>query len=184
MLRTNQQFLSYIQKLFDSQDNIILSTLEKERVLFRQGEKTTKVMIIKSGITKCFFLEENGKEFIVEFLGEGEIIGEIEAIKNTNCLCSIEAITELQVFQIPIPYFKELMNTDIFFNRLLIEAFSERIINTSSRAAYQQLYNSERSLSKLLDLLTQQNLKISKNDMAAYLGISLRSLNRLMKSLR
>lgn len=38
-------------------------------------------MLIRSGITKCYFIEENDKEYIVEFLGKGEIIGEIEVIK-------------------------------------------------------------------------------------------------------
>lgn len=32
-------------------------------------------MIVKEGITKCFFTEDNDKEYILEFLGKGEIIG-------------------------------------------------------------------------------------------------------------
>ncbi len=90
---------------------------------------------------------------------------------------------DVQVFQLSAPYFNELLNTDIHFNRLLIETFSDRIINTSSRASYQQLFNSEKSLTKLLALLSQQKMKVSKEDMSAYLGISLRSLNRLLKKL-
>ncbi|WP_299835718.1 Crp/Fnr family transcriptional regulator [uncultured Tenacibaculum sp.] len=186
MLRTNQNFLDYIQKLYDKQnhkDNIILNSYKKGENLFLQGQKAIKIMIIKSGISKCYFFEENNKEYILEFLGKGEIIGEIEAVKKVECLCSVQAVMDVQVFQLSAPYFNELLNTDIYFNRLLIETFSDRIINTSSRASYQQLFNSEKSLTKLLALLSQQKMKVSKEDMSAYLGISLRSLNRLLKKL-
>ncbi len=87
MLRTNQNFLDYIQKLYDKQnhkDNIILNSYKKGENLFLQGQKAIKIMIIKSGISKCYFFEENDKEYILEFLGKGEIIGEIEAVKKSR----------------------------------------------------------------------------------------------------
>lgn len=184
MLRTNQAFSAYIKTLYDAQqrkENIVIKSFPRGKNLLTQHERHSKVMLIKKGITKCFFSEENGKEYIVEFLGEGEIIGEIEVIRNTPCLCSVQAMTDVEVYAVSIPYFSELVNISLELNNLLLSVFAERIVNTSSRASYQQLYTTEHSLSKLLELQSRQDIEISKEDMAAYLGVTVRSLNRAMK---
>lgn len=186
MLRTNESFLSYLQKLYDGQErkeNIVVRTFSKGERILIQNENPSKLMLIKEGITKCYFTEENDKEFIMEFLGKGEIIGEIEFIKKIPCLCNVEAMTEVSVFAISISYFETLFRNDLTLNNLLIDVFAERIINTSSRASYQQLYTTEHSLAKLLQLQSKYDITISKEDMAAYLGITIRSLNRSLKKL-
>jgi len=186
MLRTNQPFLDYLEKLYENQDhkeNIVLKSFEKGEKILTQNEISTKIMLVKSGITKCYFVEENDKEYIVEFLGKGEIVGEIEVIKNVPCLCSIEAITEVTVYSMTIPYFQSLIKNDLTLNNLLLDVFADRIFNTSSRASYQQLHTTERTLSQLLEVKSKE-MKISKEDMAAYLGITVRSLNRAFKELK
>lgn len=57
------------------------------------------------------------------------------------------------------------------------------MINTSSRAVYQQLYPIKYALTKLLTIEKRQGLNLSKADMASYLGIDIRSLNRLLKEI-
>ncbi len=184
MLRTNQSFSTYIQELYEQQErkeNIIIKQYSKGQKLFSQNEFATKVMVIKEGITKCFFTENNDKEYIVEFLGKGEVIGEIELIRQISCLCSIEAMTEVMVYAITPDYFSQLIKHSFQLNNLLLNVFAERIINTSSRASYQQVYTIEHSLNKLLELQSRQEISISKEDMASYLGVTVRSLNRILK---
>lgn len=187
MLRTNQLFLNYIENLYKKQKGreeiAITSFLKGERIL-TQDEKLSGITFVKEGITKCFFTEENGKEYIVEFLGKGEVIGEIELIRNVSCLCSIEAVTEVVAYTVTIPYFQSLIKNDLVLNNLLLDVFAERIINTSRRASYQQLYAVEHTLAQLLELQAQQDIHMSKEDMAAYLGITVRSLNRSLKNLK
>jgi CRP-like cAMP-binding protein len=186
MLRTNQLFLNYLEDLYEKQErkeDIAVRSFSKGDRIFTQSETSSKVMLIKEGITKCFFVEENDKEYIVEFLGKGEIIGEIELIRNIPCLCSIEAVTDVTVYAVAIPYFSSLIKTDLSLNNLLLDVFAERIVNTSKRASYQQLYAAEHTLSQFLELQKQEEIEISKEDMAAYLGITVRSLNRTLKNL-
>lgn len=187
MLRTNQSFLNYAQHLYEQQErkeDIILKHYSKGQRLFYQNEKSAKIILVKEGITKCFFTENNDKEYILEFLGKGEIIGEIEYFRHIPCICNIEAITDVTVYAISIPYFQSLLEKDIALNGLLLNVFAERIVNTASRASYQQLYTIEHSLKKLLELQSKQEMTISREDMAAYLGVSVRSLNRGLKTLK
>lgn len=186
MLRTNQAFLTYVESLYDQQERkeaIVVKKYEKGQILLRQNDAATKIMLIKYGITKCFFTEDNDREFILEFLGKGEILGEIEFLRKMPCLCTVEALTEVEVYAFAIPYFQSLLETDFRWNRLLMDMFAERIINTSIRASFQQLYTVEHSLAKLLELQSKQDIELSKEDMASYLGISVRSLNRGLKDM-
>ncbi|ALL06056.1 hypothetical protein AQ505_11470 [Pedobacter sp. PACM 27299] len=92
-------------------------------------------------------------------------------------------MTAVTVYAISLPYFRALLKKDIALNNLLLEVFAERIVNTSSRASYQQLYTTEYTLAKLLKLQSKQEIEIPREDMAAYLGITIRSLNRSIKNL-
>ncbi|MBG6235063.1 CRP-like cAMP-binding protein [Pedobacter sp. CAN_A7] len=183
MLRTNNSFLSFIQQLYETKKHhkeIHLKRFPKGSRLLQQGEKASKIFIVAEGITKCYFSEENGKNYILEFLGAGEIAGELEVIKNINCLCNIEAVTEVQAYVLTVPIVKSLLANNPLFNHMLLTELAERIINTSSRSSFQQLYSVEHALKKLLMLQSEHQLSISKEDMAAYLGVTLRSLNRLL----
>lgn len=187
MLRTNLTFLAYAKELYDNQQRkeaVVVKHYAPGQRLLNQGETAAKVMLISEGITKCFLTENNDKEFILEFLGAGEIIGDIELIRNIPCLCNIEAMTDVTVYAFSLPYFEDLLKKDTEVTRLLLNAYAERIVNTSSRASYQQLHTVEHSLSKLLDLQLKHQLHISKEDMAAYLGITVRSLNRTLKDIK
>jgi CRP-like cAMP-binding protein len=187
MLRTNSAFLEYIEQLYGSQhrkEEILVKEFSEGQLILQQGQKAAKVYLIKEGIIKVFFDETSDRGFIVEFLGKGEVLGDIEVIKNITCLCNIQALTQVQVYAISIPFVKSLLEKDLSFNKLLLEAYAERIINTSTRASFQQSHTIEHTLGKLLEIQKAQGLDISKEDMAAYLGITIRSLNRALKKLK
>ncbi|RZJ89965.1 MAG: Crp/Fnr family transcriptional regulator [Chryseobacterium sp.] len=186
MLRTNNSFLAYAETLYTRQarkEDILVKQYAKGQKLLFQDEAATKVMLIKAGITKCYFSAPNDKAYILEFLGKGEILGDIEMLRHIPCLCTIEAMTEVTVYAFAVPYFRSLLQKDFLLNELMLNTFAERIVNTASRASYQQLYTLEHSLGKLLALKARQDIELSKEDMAAYLGISVRSLNRGLKDL-
>ncbi|WP_407481162.1 Crp/Fnr family transcriptional regulator [Elizabethkingia meningoseptica] len=186
MLRTNQSFLAYAEQLYAAQkrkEDIVVKTFSAGQKLLEQGSSVPRVMLIKEGITKCFVKEENDKEYILEFLSKGEVVGEIELIQNILCLCNIEAMTNVTVYAFSVPYFRQLLKQNLGLNNLLLKVFAGRIVNTSSRASYQQLYTIEHNLSRLLELQSQLEAPITKEDMAAYLGITVRSLNRTLKQL-
>lgn len=183
MLRTNLTFLAFIERFCaeNKQADITLKNFKAGYRFIEQGEKINNIYIIKDGISKCFISEENGKDFIIEFLGKGEVVGELEALKKINCLCNVAAISEVMAYIIPHHFFLSLINKSSEFTTLLLQELSTRIIQTSTRAAFQQLYTLEYALLKLLKLQADEHISISKEDMAAYLGISVRSFNRSLK---
>ena len=53
---------------------------------------------------------------------------------------------------------------------------------TASMASYPQLYTIEYNLSKLFELQFKQEIFFSKQDMDCYLGVTARSLGRVLKA--
>ncbi|MHC5202236.1 Crp/Fnr family transcriptional regulator [Myroides sp. LJL119] len=186
MLRINIGFLSYVESLAQTElfsDKIILTSYKPKEILLNQGDAISKIIVIKEGITKCFITEENGKEYIPEFLSSGEIMGEIEMISKRNCLCSVEAITPVLAYIIPASVFDHLLQTDLTFNHTLLKIESLRLYDTSEKASFQQLYTVEHALEKLMELQDKQKVNLTKEDIASYLGITTRTLNRALKKL-
>ncbi|MFC3559926.1 Crp/Fnr family transcriptional regulator [Pedobacter jamesrossensis] len=187
MLRTNLALLSFIEHFYTENEyrkSITLKSFPAGYRFIEQGEKIRNIYILKEGISKCFISEENGKDFIIEFLGSGEVLGELEALKKISCLCNVEAISNVIAYAIPDHFFFKLIEENTEFTKILLQELSTRIIQTSTRASFQQLYTLEYGLLKLLKLQTDEQISISKEDMAAYLGISVRSFNRTLQQLK
>ncbi|MBB5637147.1 CRP-like cAMP-binding protein [Pedobacter cryoconitis] len=187
MLRTNTDLLAFIGRLYTQQtrkEDVILRSFSKGDRLLDQDVQISKVMVISDGVAKCFITEENDKDYLFEFLGKGEIIGEIEALKNRGCLCTVEAISAVNAYVMSASFFLSLLDKNLEMNKILLQVLADRILNTSSRASFQQLYSLEHGLSKLLQLQQKEQIVLSRDDMAAYLGITVRSLNRALKQLK
>lgn len=166
----------------DSTSNAItLRTIQPKQRLIVQDQVLQRVYIIRSGVTKCFITENNEKDYILDFLGEGEILGEIEAIRHTTATCTIEAITPLTVYTISSAQFHHFFKTLPVFSSIVLELIAYRLARISEKAARQQLYTLSEILPQLLSALESQQITFTKQDLSEYLGISVRSLNRLLK---
>jgi CRP-like cAMP-binding protein len=152
----------------------------KGHLLIGQGTTISSVYFIRSGIVKCTYTESHDKEFILEFLGEGEVLGEIEAIHPMPAMSSVWALTELSVYMIDKASFLDLLSRHAALNAAILEILAIRVANTATRGARQQLNTLEHNLSNLLAVLESERLPCTKQELADYLGITLRSLNRLL----
>ncbi len=184
MIKTNLKVLQLIEKIARDTANVILKTFKKGEYIVQQNEKPKIVYIIKKGITKCFITEENGKDYVLDFSSAGEIIGEVELLTHKDQYFStIEALTILEVYVIPKVVFDQLNNEDNDFNMLIKEVLAHRLMNTSKRSSYQQIYPLLYSVLKIIYDFGQLDEHISKQDLANYLGITVRSLNRTLQEL-
>lgn len=184
MIRKSPTLLRTIEELAAGGlpgEAILLRHVPMGEMLVRQGESTAKVLVIRSGIVKCYITEDNEKEYILEFLGEGEVLGELEAICRTPAMCTVKTLTDVAVYLIDKAGFLDLLGRHAVLNATILQLLATRLANTATRAARQQLYTLDHGLSQLLAVIEREKIPVSKQDLADYLGISLRSLNRLLK---
>lgn len=183
MIRVNRELLEYIIQLKDSgyDDSITEHTAGIGKKILHQQTYVHSLFVIKNGLTKCFLTLDNGNDFIQEFFGAGEVFGEIELITGEISFCSIEALLPTTYYQIPKRVFHQLLIKDAGFNRLLLRLLATNIRYAALRHSYNQTHNLEESLKRLTLEFPELLQKISKKDVANYLGISVRSLNRVLK---
>ncbi|GEP91639.1 cAMP-binding domain of CRP or a regulatory subunit of cAMP-dependent protein kinases [Chitinophaga terrae (ex Kim and Jung 2007)] len=184
MLRINLPILEFVEARLNGHPEVGKKVFEAGKTFIQQGSRISKVYFLLSGIAKCYIQEDNGKDYIFEFLGKGEVVGDIEAIRQEKCLCNITAITEVETLVVPQALFNSLLESYPAFNAMIMKELATRISQTCIRAAYQQLYPVEYALLRVLTLENAQQIFISKKDLAAYLGITVRSFNRTVKELR
>lgn len=187
MILTNREILNWATNEFNNLNNkerIDIVEFRTNEIIINQGEFIKQIYIIKEGVAKCYINEENEKNYIVEFLGLGEIIGEVEAILDKKTVCSVTALSKVILYKIELNYFKILMQSNKEFNSLILREMAKRIQQTAKRSSSQQLNTIEYSLLKILNLFKAQELTICKNDLAEYLGITIRSLNRCLSKLK
>jgi len=148
-----------------------------------EGKNVFSVYIMKSGIVKCFLTTDTGNNFIQEFFGEGELFGEIELMDDCYSYCTIEAIDEVVVYKIQKGDFLKLLDEDKKFNRLFIAALISKLKYKATRHSYNQSHTIEDKLMRLKIKFPDLEKVISKQDIADYLGITLRALNRTIRSM-
>lgn len=185
MIRKNQPLLALIESLqavADSSGTITLRNVEAGQRIIHQDVQGHRIFCVKSGVAKVFMTEENGKDYIFEFLGEGEVLGEIEAIRNLPAICTVQAITPMMLYTMPATQFLHFLRTMPHLNAVLMEQLATRVANSSIKSAKQQLYAQTEILPRLLATLNEQQINFTKQDLAEYMGISVRSLNRLLQS--
>lgn len=168
----------------EEDDSVIEQTYSPQQIILEQRKRVFAVYILKSGITKCYMTEDTGVDFIQEFFGEGEIFGEIEMFNDELSFCSIEAITNVSVFKIPHGKFHKLLDTDARFRQLIMKSLASKVKYAAVRHSYNQSHTIESNLLRLKRQFPSLNETISKIDIANYLGITERSLNRTLNQLR
>ncbi len=184
MILTNEALLAFITNSYseNTSDQIRLVEFAKHEAIMDQSRLTKYIYIIKEGVAKCYRNEENDKSYIIEFLGKGEVIGEIEAILKINTICSVKAVTKMKAYRIEAEYFISKLTADPILNKMIMCEMATRIQHTSTRASFQQVNTVESSLVKLVKLLQEQSIEFTKSDIADYLGITIRTLNRSLHS--
>ncbi len=186
MIRTNNELLNFFSRRdnWKRYDTIQEKQFKPGQKLIVQGKEGRCVHIIKKGIAKCFVREENGKEFVQEFFSAGELLGEIEVLNNTCSFSAVMALTEVVTYYIGKDDFYSMMQSTGGFNLMVSRALATKLRDTAIRTSHQQTYPIAHNLNKLVQLSSKQAEMFSKKDIADYLGITLRSLNRTLKQMK
>lgn len=185
MIRIDKTALAFLERLYETApDKVALRFIKRGQSVVKQHTRLGHVLFLKSGIAKCFMTEENGKDFNQEFFGEGEVIGELEAIHGGLTISNVTATTDVSVYTIRVSEFNLLLETNPEFNKLIISRLAEKVRYTAIRASHQNTYTTEHNLLYLLKLFPDAAKLIPKKDLANYLGITVRSLNRTLLKLK
>ncbi|MEM9858437.1 MAG: Crp/Fnr family transcriptional regulator [Bacteroidota bacterium] len=186
MIRTNTAFLDFIlaNRGRYPEDSVQEISIDKGLELIRQRSSVNAVFIIKEGMAKCSLYQDDGTDFILEFFGVGEVMGEIEMLNNEFSFAAVEALTPMTVLRVKKDRFNELLSKDQKFNHHVLKLLAEKVRYKATRFSFNQTHTLEQTLTEMFKDMPDLLEVISKKDLVSYLGITERSLNRTLKILK
>jgi len=162
----------------------------KRTILIAEGEPGTSLYIVLSGKLKIFSSDPDGKEYLFDIYGPGEIVGEM-AIDGDPRSASAEAVTEAVCANVPLDAFRGLVKSDPDFAFGLILTLIRRSRHATSHARSLALESAYERLVALLreTAVAEDGIKVipeamSQQDLADRIGTSRDMVSKIFKELR
>ena len=171
-----------------------LRTFERGAIIYRRGDPGDSLMVIVSGRIKISNTTADAREVVLNFLGPGDINGEIAVLDGG---ARTATATALEAAEVVVLYRRDLMPTLEAQPSALVEVV--QVLCEKLRAASEIVEDVTRTMqarvaSGLLRLARQHgrqtkdgivfDLKANQSDLGAYLGLSRENTSRQLGHLR
>ncbi|WP_262428686.1 Crp/Fnr family transcriptional regulator [Paratissierella segnis] len=156
--------------------------LEKGEMIYRAGEKLDRLYVIHSGKVKIARLNDSGKEQVIRILGQGDFLGELSLFSPTPMTDFGETLEKTTMCMIDGAQLKSLMLKFPGVAFKVMEELSSRLEKVENLVEDISLNSVEKRLANTLLKMSNDNnevvLKMSKKDLASYIGMSQETLSR------
>ncbi|HSQ82621.1 MAG TPA: Crp/Fnr family transcriptional regulator [Casimicrobiaceae bacterium] len=167
----------------------VVRTFPKNTILINEGDVGDALYVVLSGRVKVFASNEAGREFVIDFHGPGEYVGEmsLDGEPRSASVVTVESTTCAVVNRAQLRDFI-LAHPD--FAMHLIERLIHRVRVTTSNLKSLALSDVYGRLARLLNALAQEAdgrlvvpEKLTQQDIADRVGASRDMIGKLMKDL-
>lgn len=153
---------------------------KKHEFLIEQGQHTRDSFFIVSGIIKAYELDENGKEYIIQFARENYWVGDFAAIiLGRAAILNIDCVEDCVVLVLSEKAKNDLCAKYIDFANFFRKKLERGFIYLQHRILSQMKDSAEERYNQFLQKSPELLQRIPKKMLAAYLGISKETLSRL-----
>lgn len=164
--------------------------------LFMQGDPMTNVYFILSGKVKIYRTDLQGKEQIVNVLGEGQMFPHQGFFRKDNYPAHAEVLEEAVLVYIPIPLFENFLIRNPLVSIKVFRVLGDIIVDLQNRLEEQILHNTyEQIILLLLRLIKSHGKDIDEDhvrlttqftnkDLANMIGSSRETVSRTLTKLR
>ncbi len=167
----------------------VVRQFPKNAVLINEGEQGDSLFILLSGKVKVYASNEAGKEFVIDFHGTGEYVGEM-SLDGAPRSASVMTVEPTSCAVVSRANFHEFILAHPDFALHLIEKLIQRVRRTTENVKSLALSDVYGRLVRLLHALAQDRDgrqvipdRLTQQDIAERVGASRDMISRLMKDL-
>lgn len=161
---------------------------KKSQALFLEGSFPRGVYCINEGKVKVYSRGENGKEQIIHIAKEGEVVGFKAMFSGDPYNVTAETLEESNICFIGKEDFLNMMDTNpVLRNGVMSELSKELSHRANMITAMSQKSVRERvaySLAILNDIYAEDEINLTREDLANFVGTATETLIRLLKDLK
>ena len=168
----------------------VVRTFPKNTVLINEGDVGDALYVILAGRVKVFASNEAGREFVIDFHGPGEYVGEmtLDGAPRSASVITVEPTTCAVVNR---AHFRDFLLAHPDFAMHLIERLIHRVRVTTGNLKSLALSDVYGRMARLLNALAQPAAggrlvvpeKLTQQDIADRVGASRDMIGKLMKDL-
>jgi len=167
----------------------VIRTFPRSSILINEGDVGDSLFIVLSGRVKVFASNEQGREFVIDFHGPGEYVGEmsLDGARRSASVVTVEPTTCAVVNR---AQFREFILAHPDFAMHLIERLIHRVRVTTGNLKSLALSDVYGRLVRLLNTLVVEfegkhvvPEKLTQQDIADRVGASRDMIGKLMKDL-
>lgn len=168
--------------------------LKKGRSIYLKGISSESFHIVRLGFLKTTLMLKNGEQHVLGFKMEGDILG-LENLKNNSHQVSVTALEDTILCSFNISSLHKIFAHNNFLRDFLYKSMRREIsCNQQMSLLLAKMSAEERLCSFLCELsesfvlrgysATSFNLRMSRNDIASYLGLRMETICRCFTRLQ
>ena len=157
---------------------------KKRDVIFEEGDNPRFLYFIRSGKVKTFKTHDQGKEYIIELLKEGDFLGYVDLLKSAAHAETAAAMEDTDIVLIPKDDFLALIQANRDVSSQMIKMLANNITEKEEQLL-NLAYNSVRKrVADALILLSQKednkSFQVLREDLARIVGTAKESVIRML----
>ncbi len=160
----------------------------KNTVLFMEGDDSSHLYIIKKGKVSASVQGDDGREVILNYMGEGDYFGELSLIDGQTRSATVQTVTPCEFIAVSRSSFQDLLKTNPDFAWVVTLAVTQRVRELTESVRDLALLDVYGRVSHALTKLADENgriesPKVTHQDIANMVGSSREMVSRIMKQL-
>jgi CRP-like cAMP-binding protein len=160
---------------------------QRKEIIFHEGEHPRQLYFIIKGKVKIFKTNDDGKEYILRVLKEGDFFGHIDLIKGTPYADSSAAMEQTEVSIVPKDDFFALMYANKDVSSKLIKMLADNVLEQEEQLLHLAYNSIRKRVSEALLLLHERyasqedsSISILRDDLAGMVGTAKESVIRTL----
>lgn len=156
-------------------------------VLFHEGDRSDRILLIEKGRVKFVATEVNGTETVLAVRGRGDLVGEVSAVDGGPRSATAVAVGEVTCLAVSTAAFRAVVAEHHSASDALLRTLAGRLREAEGRRAeYAALDTVQRLARRLLELAGDGTTieELTHDDLAALIGASRESIAKALQSLR
>lgn len=165
----------------------------KGDVIFEDGESSDGIYFITSGTAKLSKSGVYGKDQILRFIKEGDLVGYRSILCGENFQAKAEALTDIEVIFLPKDVFINLLEKDSFLSYAMLQKIAFELGESSNVITFLAQKTVRERLAEILLLLEQKlgtdpegfiKISLTREEIANLIGTATESAIRLISEFK
>ncbi|MBP7477525.1 MAG: response regulator [Chitinophagales bacterium] len=177
-------------------ENIInenVNYFKKKEVIYREGNKAKSLYFIQKGKVKTFKTNEEGKELVMDILGEGDYFGYLSILGESIYTETAESMEDAEISEIPLIEFNRILQSDNQLLEKFIRILSKNVIEKENHLLSIAYNSLRKKVAEALLICSEKfnphatpsfSLNVSRENLASIAGTATESTIRTLSDFK